>query len=146
MKIAEAAHEFLTSKRIAVTGVSRTPENHGSNVVYRRLRERGYDVYAVNPRADTVEGDRCFPALSDIPDGVDAVVIGTRPEHVEDTMKECIQTCGTPSAMHSFLVSSACSGRVPITTASTPSGMSDRAGKQRSPSTVSARGLTAYTS
>ena len=90
MKIAEAAQEFLTSKRIAVTGVSRTPENHGSNVVYRRLRDRGYDVYAVNPHAETVEGDACFATLSEIPDGVDAVVIGTRPAHAEDTMKECI--------------------------------------------------------
>jgi len=90
MKIAQAAQEFLATKRIAVTGVSRTPENHGSNVVYRRLRERGYDVYAVNPHAETVEGDACYATLSDIPDGVDAVVIGTRPAHAEDTMQECI--------------------------------------------------------
>jgi uncharacterized protein len=39
--IKEAASEFLTHKRVAVTGVSRTPGNHGSNVVYKRPRERG---------------------------------------------------------------------------------------------------------
>ena len=43
-KIKEAATEFLASKRIAVTGVSRTPQGHGSNVVYQRLRQRGYQV------------------------------------------------------------------------------------------------------
>jgi predicted CoA-binding protein len=53
-KIKEAASEFLASKRVAVTGVSRHPGNHGSNVVYKRLRERGYDVFAVNPNADEV--------------------------------------------------------------------------------------------
>ena len=31
--IKDAASEFLTSKRVAVTGVSREPQNHGSNVV-----------------------------------------------------------------------------------------------------------------
>lgn len=45
----EAIAEFLASKRLAVTGVSREPKGHGSNVVYKRLRERGYDVFAVNP-------------------------------------------------------------------------------------------------
>lgn len=87
--IKSAAKEFLAGKRIAVTGVSRTPANHGANVVYRRLRERGYEVFAVNPNADTVEGDRSFHALADIPGGVDAVVIATRPEVAEVTMHEC---------------------------------------------------------
>ena len=89
MKIKEAASEFLAIKRVAVTGVSRHPKSHGSNVVYRRLRERGYEVFAVNPNADEVEGDRCHPDLGSIPGGVDAVVIGTRPETAEATMREC---------------------------------------------------------
>ena len=57
-KIKDAASEFLANKRVAVTGVSREPKGHGSNVVYKRLRERGYEVFAVNPNADEVEGDR----------------------------------------------------------------------------------------
>jgi predicted CoA-binding protein len=87
--IKEAAAEFLTRTRIAVTGVSRSPKDHGSNVVYRRLRERGYDVFAVNPNADRVEGDECFHDLKSIPGGVEAVVIGTRAEIASDTMREC---------------------------------------------------------
>jgi uncharacterized protein len=87
--IKDAAARFLANRRIAVTGVSRTPGKHGSNVVYTRLRERGYDVFAVNPNAETVEGDRSYPTLSAIPGGVDAVVIGTKPETAEETMREC---------------------------------------------------------
>jgi uncharacterized protein len=87
--IKDAAFEFLANKRVAVTGVSRTPKTHGSNNVYRRLRERGYDVFAVNPNAQEVEGDRSYPDLNSIPGGVEAVVIGTRPELAEDTMHEC---------------------------------------------------------
>jgi uncharacterized protein len=87
--IKQAASEFLARKRVAVTGVSRQPKNHGSNVVYQRLRERGYEVFAVNPNADEVEGDRCYHDLRSIPGGVDAVVIATRPEIAEETMREC---------------------------------------------------------
>ena len=87
--IQHAATEFLAAKRIAVTGVSRTGGDHGSNIVYQRLRERGYDVYAVNPNADTVEGDACYPDLASIPGGVEAVVIGTRPETAGQTVREC---------------------------------------------------------
>ncbi|HEX7059709.1 MAG TPA: CoA-binding protein [Solirubrobacterales bacterium] len=89
-KIKEAASEFLATKRVAVTGVSRHPKNHGSNIVYQRLRERGYEVFAVNPHADEVEGDPCYRDLRSIPGGVpDAVVIATRPEIAEETMREC---------------------------------------------------------
>ena len=87
-KTRDAAAEFLSKKRIAVTGVSRSPRDHGSNVVYKRLRQRGYQVFAVNPNTNEVEGDPSYPNLKSIPDGVDAVVIGTRPKVAEDTMRE----------------------------------------------------------
>jgi predicted CoA-binding protein len=87
--IKEAANTFLGCQRIAVTGVSRTQAGHGANTVYKRLRARGYDVFAVNPNADTVEGDHAYHRLADIPDGVDAVVIATSPRHAEATVREC---------------------------------------------------------
>ncbi len=87
----EAASAFLANKRVAVTGVSRTPKTHGSNNVYRRLRERGYDVFAVNPNAREVEGDQSYPNLKSIPGGVEAVVIGTRPEIADETMRQCAE-------------------------------------------------------
>jgi predicted CoA-binding protein len=84
-----AAAEFLSHKRVAVTGVSRNAGGHGSNVVYQRLKDRGYDVYAVNPNAETIDGDPCYPDLHAIPGGVEAVVIGTRPERALATVQEC---------------------------------------------------------
>lgn len=89
--IKDAAAEFLSKKRIAVTGVSRDPKNHGGNIVYQRLRARGYAVAAVNPNADVVEGDPCYHDLRSVPDGVEAVVIATRPEVAEATMRECVE-------------------------------------------------------
>ena len=85
----QAVSEFLAGKRVAVTGVSREPQGHGSNVVYQRLRQRGYQVFPVNPNADQVEGDTCYHDLSSVPGSVDWVVIGTRPDAAETTMREC---------------------------------------------------------
>jgi uncharacterized protein len=99
-RIDQAATAFLAQKRVAVTGVSRTPANHGSNTVYRRLRDRGYEVFAVNPNASEVEGDRAYRDLRSIPGGVQAVVIGTRPELAEDTMRECADLGITKVWMH----------------------------------------------
>jgi predicted CoA-binding protein len=89
VSVKQAASEFLAHQRIAVTGVSRNPQGHGSNVVYQRLRDRGYQVFAINPNADTVEGDPCYHDLKSVPGGVEAVVIGTRPELAEPTVREC---------------------------------------------------------
>jgi predicted CoA-binding protein len=89
--VKQAASEFLAHKQIAVTGVSRNPQGHGSNAVYQRLRDRGYQVFAINPNADEVEGDRCYHDLKSVPGGVEAAVIGTRPETAEATMRECAE-------------------------------------------------------
>ena len=87
--IKESAAEFLAEKRVAVTGVSRNPGTHAANGVFQRLRDRGYEVFAVNPNADEVEGVACFHDLKSIPGGVDWVVIGTRPDFAEGTIREC---------------------------------------------------------
>ena len=92
MRTADAAQEFLGCRRFAVTGVSREPANHGSNVVYTRLRERGYDVVAINPNAETVEGDRCYPTLADVPGEIDLLNVFRRsediPKHTDEILSK----------------------------------------------------------
>ena len=98
--IADAATEFLAHDRIAVAGVSRNATGHGGNVVYLRLRDRGYTVFPVNPNAETVEGDRCYPDLASIPGGVDGVVIATRPSASASIVEECARLGITRVWMH----------------------------------------------
>ncbi len=100
MKTKDAAAHFLAHRRIAVTGVSREAASHGSNVVYTRLRGRGYQVAAVNPNASSVEGDPCYPDLRSVPGGVDAVVIATSTAHAEGTMREAVDLGVTDVWMH----------------------------------------------
>jgi predicted CoA-binding protein len=90
----EAADEFLAQRRIAVAGVSRDPQ-HAANLIYRRLRDTDHDVFAVNPSADEVEGDRCYASVAAIPDGVDGVVIVTPPDASEAVVADCV-SAGVP--------------------------------------------------
>jgi uncharacterized protein len=97
----QAIDDFLAQKRIAVAGVSREPGGkHGGNIVYKRLKERGYDVFAVNPNTDTVEGDPCYRDLKSIPGGVDAVVIATTPAVAPSVAQECKELGITRVWMH----------------------------------------------
>jgi len=86
----DKVHEFLALKRIAVAGVSRDNRRHPSaNLIYRRLKAAGHEVFAVNPNMETFEGDRCYPDLKSIPDGVGGVVIVTRPEVTRRIVQDC---------------------------------------------------------
>ena len=82
-------HEFLNQKRIAVAGVSRDKSHPAANLIYRRLKSAGHDVFAVNPNMQTFQGDRCYPDLQSIKGGVDGVVIVTRPEITQRIVQDC---------------------------------------------------------
>lgn len=68
--------EFLDQKHLAFVGVSRDPKQF-ANAVYRKLRDGGRTMYPVNlnPDAETIEGDRCYRGLAEVPDPVDGVVV-----------------------------------------------------------------------
>ena len=83
-------NDFLSQKRIAVAGVSRNQSHHpAANLIYRRLKTTGHDVFAVNPNMQTFDGDRCYPDVPSIPGGVDGVVIVTRPDVTERIVHQC---------------------------------------------------------
>jgi uncharacterized protein len=88
MKLHEAAEEFLAQPRIAIAGVSRDAKQP-ANLIFRRLRDTGHEVFAVNPNADSVEGARCYSSVSTIPGGVDGVVIATPPGAALGVAADC---------------------------------------------------------
>lgn len=85
--LAEAARTFLAQPRIAVVGVSRQT-HQPANCNFRKLRTAGHAVFPVNPQADTVEGETCYPTLAAIPGGVQAVLIFTPPAASEAVVRE----------------------------------------------------------
>ncbi len=82
----EAIEGFLAERSLAVVGVSRGGKRFG-NYAFRMLRERGYRVFAVHPRAETLEGDRAYPSLDALPERVGGVVVVVPPSEAERVVR-----------------------------------------------------------
>jgi predicted CoA-binding protein len=88
-KIDPLVQDFLAQKVIAVVGVSDKRET-GCNLAYRKFKETGYAVSAVNPRLTSFEGDPCYPDLKSIPEKPEAVFILTNPKVSEEIVQQCV--------------------------------------------------------
>lgn len=88
-RIDKLVQDFLAQKKIAVVGVSDKRET-GCNEVYKRFRENGYQVYAVNPRLSTYANQPCYADLISIPEKVDAVFILASPTVTEQVVQQCV--------------------------------------------------------
>jgi uncharacterized protein len=88
-KIDELVQGFLTQKKIAVVGVS-DKRDTGCNLSYKKFKEAGYKVYAVNPRISSFEGEPCYADLKSIPEKPDAVFILTNPKVTEQVVQQCV--------------------------------------------------------
>lgn len=84
--------EFLGQKRIALVGVSRNSQQF-ANMVYRKFKEKGYEVVPVNATADQVEGVPCYHSVREIPGPVDAV-LAILPESKEAAVVRDCQEAG----------------------------------------------------
>ena len=82
--------EFLAQKKIAVVGVSRKKTKFG-NAIYKELKQKGYQVFPINPHINVYEGDNCYPNLLSLPVKVDAVVINVPPVQTEKVVREAKQ-------------------------------------------------------
>ncbi|MBI5824771.1 MAG: CoA-binding protein [Chloroflexi bacterium] len=89
-KLDNMVRDFLAQKKIAIVGVSDKRET-GCNLNYKKFKENGYRVFAVNPRIDSFEGDTCYPSLTSIPETVDAVFILASPKVTEQIVSQCVE-------------------------------------------------------
>ena len=89
-KIDSLVQDFLAQKKIAVVGVS-DKRDTGCNLNYNKFKENGYQVYAVNPRIASFQGDACYPDLKSIPEKPDAVFILANPKVTEQIVGQCVE-------------------------------------------------------
>jgi len=83
----QKVQQFLEAEKLAVVGVSRSEKKFGS-MIYKELKERGFDVYGVNPNMDTIFEDPCYPAVAELADKVDGVVICIPPKQAAGVVRE----------------------------------------------------------
>ena len=87
MNSKKSVNEFLAQKKIAVVGVSRNKKKFG-NTIYNELKQKGYQVYPINPNLNEYEGTICYPDLLSLPEEIDAVIINVPPAQTEQVVKE----------------------------------------------------------
>ncbi len=78
---------FIACKRIAVVGVSRDSKKFG-NMAYKELKQRGYQVFAINPSAQQVDGETCYPNLSALDGQVEGVLLTIPPQQGLPVLQE----------------------------------------------------------
>lgn len=71
----------------AVVGVSKDPAKYG-NMIYKRLKRRGYEVFAINPTCDSVDGDQCYENLSSLPKLPEVINMVVSPKRAKPILEE----------------------------------------------------------
>lgn len=71
--------KMMEMKVWAVVGANEDPEKYG-NMIYKKLKSKGYTVYPVNPKYDTIDGDKCYKDLSSLPDKAEVIDMVVSPK------------------------------------------------------------------
>ena len=78
---------FITSKRIALIGISRSGKKFG-NAAAKELIRRGYEIYPVHPEAEEIDGITCYPDLKSLNGKAEALLISIPPGRVPPVLEE----------------------------------------------------------
>jgi len=87
-----------TYRTVAVVGISRKPDRDSYRVA-AYLKEHGFRVLPVNPAAEEVLGEKCYPRLADIPFQVDVIDVFRKPSALPELADEIISMNPPPRAV-----------------------------------------------
>ena len=87
MTTQSSVQDFLSQSVLAVVGASRDPKKFG-NSIYRELKAKGHHVLPVNPHAETVDGDTCYPNLAALPETPGGIIVVVPPAETEKIVRE----------------------------------------------------------
>ena len=82
--------EFLSSNTIAIAGVSRNPKKFGY-MVYSELKQKGFNVLPMNPKVDSIDGDKCYSDIKALPLSPEALIILTPKKETDMIVQQSIE-------------------------------------------------------
>jgi hypothetical protein len=90
MKATKASIDrFLSAQKIAIAGVSRDPKKFGFQV-FKLFKDRGTEVFPINPEADRIDGTPAFKDVGSLPGNVRHLVILTPKKHTKAVVAEAL--------------------------------------------------------
>lgn len=78
---------FISDKKVAIIGVSPRKENWGKALMVELVKKE-YTVLPVNPKFEEIEGEKCYPSVSDLPAEIENVIIAVNPELAEEIIDQ----------------------------------------------------------
>lgn len=78
---------MLEKKVWAVIGANQNPEKFGWKI-YKRLKDKGYEVYPLNPAYETIDDDICYKSLSSMPRVPEVINMVVAPERGKPYIEE----------------------------------------------------------
>src|SRR5512135_1762147 len=90
MTAPDLVSEFLSQRRLALVGISRSGGGFG-NVILKELREKGYQVFPVHPEAATIAGQACAPSVLKLREKVGGVVLVVPPPVTDKVVREVVE-------------------------------------------------------
>ncbi len=82
--------DFLSQRKIAVVGMSRSGKGFG-NVIFKELKSKGYRVFPVHPQVAAIDGNACARSVGQLSEKVDGVVLVVPPKETEKVVREVVQ-------------------------------------------------------
>ena len=81
---------FLTLKKVAVIGMSRT-ESKAAHFVPKYLLENGFDIIPINPNSDEILTKKCYKEITEVEGNIDIVDIFRPSEDVLPFVRDAIK-------------------------------------------------------
>jgi predicted CoA-binding protein len=89
MSTKQQIETFLEPKKFAIAGVSRNPKKFGHSV-YTEMKKKGYAVYPINPHAETIDGEKCYASVGELPADVRHLLIVTPKPDTDAVLRAAI--------------------------------------------------------
>jgi len=90
MAVQDLVSEFLSQRKLALVGISRSGKRFG-NAIFKDLRTKGYQIYPVHPEAQAIDGQACSPSVLELREKVGGVVLVVPPPVTEKVVREVVQ-------------------------------------------------------
>ncbi len=83
-----AVDDFVGQNALALVGASRKGGTKFGNIALRELKAKGYRVYPIHPEAESLEGERCYRSLKELPEPVGGVIVSVSPSKAEEVVRQ----------------------------------------------------------
>jgi uncharacterized protein len=87
MEMKKLIEDFFESGNIAVVGATDNKIKFGFKV-FSELKGKGFNVYPVNPGRDSVDGDKCYKSIGELPSVVENAIFVLQPEKARKVIEE----------------------------------------------------------